>query len=97
MNVGVLARVPFDEGSLTGPITESSKFQSNDSRAEYFKGDRRKQVVEHITALTRHFGVGIDALAEIALRYTISQPAVTSAIPGDAPSAKCGSERRRVG
>lgn len=82
MNVGVLARVPFDEGSLTGTITEASKFEPNDFRSEYFKGDRKKQVVERVSALTRDLGIGIDALAETALRYTISHPAVTSTIPG---------------
>ncbi len=51
MNVGVLARVPFDEGSLTGTITEDTMFQPDDFRAAYFQGDRKKQVVQHIEAL----------------------------------------------
>ncbi len=82
MNVGVLARVPFDEGSLTGSITEASVFQPEDFRSQYFRGDRKKQVVEHISALERDLGITRDSLAEIALRYTISHPAVTSTIPG---------------
>ena len=82
MNVGVLARVPFDEGSLTGSITETSVFQPEDFRSEYFREDRKKQVVEHISALERDLGITRDSLAEIALRFTISPPAVSSTIPG---------------
>ena len=82
MNVGVLARVPLDEGSLTGAITEDTVFQSQDFRADYFKGDRKKQVVQHIAALTSDLGISKDSLAEIALRFTISHPAVSSTIPG---------------
>jgi aryl-alcohol dehydrogenase-like predicted oxidoreductase len=82
MNVGVLARVPFDEGSLTGSITEASVFEPEDFRSLYFQGDRKKQVVEHISALERDLGITRDSLAEIALRYTITPPAVTSTIPG---------------
>jgi len=82
MNVGVLARVPFDEGSLTGSVTEASVFQPEDFRSEYFRGDRKKQVVEHISALERDLGITRDSLAEIALRFTISPPAVSSTIPG---------------
>lgn len=82
MNVGVLARVPFDEGSLTGTITEHSVFQPDDFRSQYFQGDRKKQVVDHITALERDLGITRDSLAEIALRYTISPTAVSSTIPG---------------
>lgn len=79
MNVGVLARVPFDEGSLTGTITESSEFDPKEFRAFYFRGDRKKQVVEHVAALERDLD---GPLAEIALRFTISHPAVTATIPG---------------
>ncbi len=82
MNVGVLARVPFDEGSLTGNITEQTVFDPKDFRAFYFKGDRKKQVVEHVRALREDLGERKESLAEIALRFTISQPAVSSVIPG---------------
>ncbi len=82
MNVGVLARVPLDEGSLTGTITESTVFQPDDFRASYFQGDRKKQVVEHVSAIERDLGITRDSLAETALRFTISHPAVSSVIPG---------------
>src|SRR5712691_7891588 len=50
-NVGVIARVPFDEGSLTGSITEETRFERDEFRAFYFRGDRKKEVVEHVNAL----------------------------------------------
>jgi aryl-alcohol dehydrogenase-like predicted oxidoreductase len=79
MNVGVLARSPFDEGSLTGTITESTEFNPKEFRAFYFRGDRKKQVVEHVAALERDLD---DPLAEIALRFAVSHPVVAAAIPG---------------
>jgi aryl-alcohol dehydrogenase-like predicted oxidoreductase len=82
MNVGVLARVPFDEGSLTGSVTEETTFDPKEFRAFYFRGDRKKQVVEHVTALQKALPAANGSLAEIALRFTISHPAVTTVIPG---------------
>ena len=81
-NVGVLARVPFDEGSLTGSITEKTVFDPKEFRASYFRGDRKKQVVEHVAALQKDLGAQDGSLAELALRFTISHPAVSSVIPG---------------
>ena len=80
-NVGVIARVPFDEGSLTGAITESTTFQGREFRAFYFRGDRKKQVAEHIGPLRRDLGVEAN-LADVALRFCLSHPAVSSVIPG---------------
>jgi aryl-alcohol dehydrogenase-like predicted oxidoreductase len=81
--IGVLARVPLDEGSLTGSIDENTEFDPNDFRAHYFAGDRKKQVVERIDALMRDLQLeDSDALPEIALRFCLSHPAVSSVIPG---------------
>jgi aryl-alcohol dehydrogenase-like predicted oxidoreductase len=79
-NIGVLARVPFDEGALTGTIREDTRFEPKDFRAIYFRGARKKEVVEHVTALQRDLG---DAnLPQTALRFCLSHPAVSSVIPG---------------
>jgi aryl-alcohol dehydrogenase-like predicted oxidoreductase len=92
-NIGVLARVPFDEGSLTGSIDENTRFTAGDFRAGYFRGDRKKQVVEHVAALRRDLG-GDGNLPEIALRFCISHPAVSTVIPGmrrvSSVTANCG-------
>jgi len=82
MNVGVLARVPFDEGGLTGSITEDSVFHAHDFRSEYFKGDRKKQVMKHVDALVRDLNIPREGLAELALRFSFTHPAVSSTIPG---------------
>jgi aryl-alcohol dehydrogenase-like predicted oxidoreductase len=80
-NVGVLARVPLDEGGLTGTITENTRFEPGDFRDYYFRGpERKRQVVEHIDALRRDLK-GAN-LAETALRFCLSHPAVSSVIPG---------------
>jgi aryl-alcohol dehydrogenase-like predicted oxidoreductase len=80
-NIGVLARVPFDEGSLTGHIDESTTFPAGDFREWYFRGDRKRQVAEHVAALLRDLGDGA-RLPETALRFCISHPAVSTVIPG---------------
>ena len=81
-NIGVIGRVPFDEGSLTGAITETLAFDPKDFRSAYFRGDRKRQVVEHVSALQHDLGSTDGSLAEVALRFVMSQPAVSTAIPG---------------
>ncbi len=82
MKVGVLARVPLDEGGLTGTITEQTVFEPGEFREAYFRGDRKRQVVEHVEALRRDLAGKPGTLAEIALRFCLSNRAVTSVIPG---------------
>lgn len=81
-NIGVLARVPLDEGALSGHLTEETTFPSGDFREVYFRGDRKKQVVEHVNALTKDLGISSEELAGIALRFCLSNPAVSTVIPG---------------
>ncbi len=80
--VGVLARVPLDEGGLTGNITESTQFEPGEFRESYFRGDRKRQVVEHVEALKRDLQCVPGTLAQIALRFCLSNKAVSSVIPG---------------
>jgi aryl-alcohol dehydrogenase-like predicted oxidoreductase len=80
--VGVLARVPLDEGGLTGTITEDTHFEPGEFRAAYFKGDRKHEVVERVNALERDLASVAGSLAEIALRFCLSHPAVSTVIPG---------------
>lgn len=82
MKVGVLARVPLDEGGLTGTITEDTQFQPGEFRESYFRGSRKREVVEHVEALKRDLAGTPGTLPEIALRFCLSNPAVTSVIPG---------------
>ncbi len=80
-NIGVLARVPLDEGALTGRITANTTFPPGDFREFYFRGDRKKEVVAHVNALRQALGDGAN-LADIALRFCLSHTAVSSVIPG---------------
>jgi aryl-alcohol dehydrogenase-like predicted oxidoreductase len=82
MQVGVLARVPLDEGGLTGTITEDTKFEPGEFREEYFRGDRKRQVVEHVNALKEDLKDVPGTLPQIAIRFCLSHKAVTSVIPG---------------
>ena len=79
-NVGVLARVPLDEGGLSGNLTGNTTFPEGDFRAWYFRGDRKKQVVEHVDALRQDLDGA--SLPDVALRFCLSHPAVSSVIPG---------------
>jgi len=81
-NIGVLARVPLDEGGLTGSITEQTEFAPGDFRAGYFRGDRKRQIIERVAALERDLAGVPGNLPEKALRYCLSAPAVSTVIPG---------------
>jgi aryl-alcohol dehydrogenase-like predicted oxidoreductase len=80
--IGVLARVPFDEGSLTGAVGPDTEFPDGDFRNNYFRGDRKAQVAERVQAILDDLGIERSQLAEVALRYVLAHPAVSSVIPG---------------
>jgi len=80
--IAVIVRVPFDEGSLTGSVTPETTFPKGDFRNGYFKGERKQQVYEHVDRLKGLLGKEARSLAELALRFTLSHPAVSTVIPG---------------
>jgi aryl-alcohol dehydrogenase-like predicted oxidoreductase len=80
--VGVLARVPFDEGGLTGTITPETTFPEGDFRNHYFRGERKREVHERAEALVRVMGDEAEGLPELALRFCLSHEAVSAVIPG---------------
>jgi aryl-alcohol dehydrogenase-like predicted oxidoreductase len=82
MKVGVLARVPLDEGGLTGTITAETVFEPGEFRESYFRGDRKQQVADHVKALEDDLKNVPGTLPEIALQFCFSNKAVTSVIPG---------------
>jgi len=81
-DVGVLARVPLDEGGLTGAITPETTFPEGDFRNGYFAGDRKRQVYERAERLKALPGDEAQALPELALRFCLSHDAVSTVIPG---------------
>jgi aryl-alcohol dehydrogenase-like predicted oxidoreductase len=81
-DVGVIARVPFDEGGLTGTITPESTFPPGDFRGQYFKGDRKREVWKRTEGLKKLLDGDAKTLAELALRFCLSHDAVSTVIPG---------------
>ena len=80
--VGVIVRVPFDEGALTGRIRPDTEFPDGDWRHGYFGGDRRREVWERVNAIAAELGAPVERLPEIALRFCLSHPAVSTVIAG---------------
>ena len=80
--LGVIVRVPFDEGALTGQIRATTVFPAGDWRDEYFAGDRRAEAGRRAQALERLLDDQVQTLPELALRFCLSSPAVTTVIPG---------------
>lgn len=81
-NVGVIVRVPLDEGGLTGKITPDTTFPEEDFRNRYFRGDRKQEVYQRVQKMAGELAVTPDQIAEVALRYVLSHPAVSTVIPG---------------
>jgi aryl-alcohol dehydrogenase-like predicted oxidoreductase len=80
-NVGVIARVPFDEGSLTGTLTLQSSWPEGDWRSTYFVPENLRSSVEHVDALKYLIPPG-SSMAEMALRFILNNPDVGTIIPG---------------
>ncbi|MFF7045767.1 aldo/keto reductase [Streptomyces massasporeus] len=80
--VGVIVRVALDEGGLTGRITAGSAFPEGDFRNRYFRDDRPAQVERRVAAICADLGIDADDMAETALRFVLSHPAVSTVIPG---------------
>jgi aryl-alcohol dehydrogenase-like predicted oxidoreductase len=82
LNIGVIARVPFDEGGLTGAIKPDTVFPETDFRSWFFRGDRKERVFNRVERLKLLLGAEAENLAELALRFTLSHDAVSTVIPG---------------
>lgn len=79
--VAVIARVPFDEGTLTGNLTKESRWPEGDWRNTYFVPENLIPSVERADALKPLVPEGM-TMAEMALRFILSNPAVSTVIPG---------------
>jgi len=80
-DVAVIARVPFDEGTLTGNITLDSTWPEDDWRSTYFVPENLKSSVEHADALRPLVPDGM-TMPEMALRFILNEPRVHTIIPG---------------
>jgi aryl-alcohol dehydrogenase-like predicted oxidoreductase len=81
-NVGVIARVPFDEGALTGGITPTTRLPKKDWRNIYFKANRKELVYQRIQKLQTLLGEEAPTLPLLALKFCLHHPAVSTVIPG---------------
>ena len=81
LNIGVIARVPFDEGSLGGKMTLATRFPQGDWRAGYFGPENLPKTIERVEKLKKIVPAGM-SLPEMALRFILSHPAVSTTIPG---------------
>jgi aryl-alcohol dehydrogenase-like predicted oxidoreductase len=79
--IAVIARVPFDEGSLTGTLSTESRWPDGDWRNLYFSPERLPETVERVDRLREALPPGM-TLPELALRFILHHPAVTTTIPG---------------
>ncbi|MGD0167833.1 MAG: aldo/keto reductase [Gaiellaceae bacterium] len=81
-DVGVIVRVPFDEGSLTGKVTPETVFEEGDFRNTYFAGERKQQVWDSVQKIAADLEIPLERLPEMALRFCLAHPAVSTVIPG---------------
>ena len=80
-DIAVIARVPFDEGTLTGTLTKETTFPPDDWRSQYFSKENLIPSVDRAEALKPLVPVG-STMPEMALRHILSHDAVSTIIPG---------------
>ena len=81
LGIAVIARVPLDEGSLTGELTLDSRWPDGDWRNTYFTPSNLGETVQRVEALRPLVPEG-ETMAQLALRFILSNPDVTTVIPG---------------
>jgi len=79
---GVIVRVVFDEGVLTGKFTADTVFAEDDFRRSYFAGDRLARAVKHAEAVRQDLEGSGYSMAEAAIKFALAHPAVSTVIPG---------------
>jgi len=81
LNIGVIARVPFDEGSLGGKMTLETRFPKHDWRSGYFGPENLANTIRRVEKLKEILPAGM-TLPEMALRFILAHPAVSTTIAG---------------
>lgn len=81
-NINIIARVPFDEGALTGNVRHDTEFPVGDFRNDYFRGKIKIEIEERTGKIWEDVKTETESLAEAALRFVISFKEVTTVIPG---------------
>jgi aryl-alcohol dehydrogenase-like predicted oxidoreductase len=81
LNIGVIARVPLDEGSLGGKMTLETRFPKDDWRSGYFGPENLAKTIKRVDKLKEVVPPGM-SLPEMSLRFILSHPAVNTIIAG---------------
>jgi aryl-alcohol dehydrogenase-like predicted oxidoreductase len=81
LDIAVIARVPFDEGSLTGTMSRDTTFPKGDWRNLYFVAENLRQTMDRIDALREDVPRGM-SMPELALRFILADDRVSTVIPG---------------
>ena len=81
MDVGVIARVPFDEGALTGALTPESSWPEGDFRNAYFNASNLAATLERVEALKPLVPKDL-TMPDMALRFVLDNPLISTVIPG---------------
>jgi aryl-alcohol dehydrogenase-like predicted oxidoreductase len=79
---GIIVRVAFDEGVLTGKYRGNETFGKDDFRSNYFAGDRLARSVARVERIRKEVGNSGYTLPQLALKFSLSHPAVSTVIPG---------------
>lgn len=80
--VGIIVRVPFEEGLLTGKLGPDHRFAKGDWRADWLTPERLLAAAQHVEALRAYLNADRPTLANLALKFILSHPAVSTVIPG---------------
>jgi aryl-alcohol dehydrogenase-like predicted oxidoreductase len=81
-DVGIIVRVPFEEGLLTGAMGPDQEFAEGDWRAEWLTRERREEAARRVDKLQAFLADDRPTLAALALKFCLSHPAVSTVIPG---------------
>jgi len=79
--IGIIARVPFDEGILSGAISRDTKFDQDDWRSSYFVEENLLPSMDKVDEIKKLVPFGY-TLAQLALKFILSNPQITTVIPG---------------
>ena len=80
--VGIIVRMAFDEGALTGKFTRDTVFPNGDFRADYFRGDRLGRVVDRVEKIKADVEGSGYTMPQAALKFALTHPAVGTVIAG---------------
>ncbi len=81
-SVGVIVRVPLDEGGLTGTLTKQMTFEKGDFRRNYFQGNNLIETVDRVEKLKKFLGAEAATMPELAIKFVLGHSAVSTVIPG---------------